>query len=231
MSFSNNSSFNLTNSTINQVPYDYLFQALITLDHISRYYNIVVHLVFIIFLKFSRKLHSRTMFYLNHMNITNSFYGLVLFFYTFGDRPTFPNESLNTILCQITEFFWSFAVYLRMYSLFLIAIYRYIAAFRIHWYKKLNDSILYLSIPVVVVWIVSISFPLIWKYAFSTVPGYRYCLDGYSTHLPNTIGYCIMNYVLMVVIPSGFIFWVYRQIINKLKKVNAKLETKKRARI
>jgi len=217
----NSSTF--TNKTQTPVPIDYLFQTLNIIDHTSRYYCLFVHIVFFIILSFSKYFQKRTMLYVNHATIVNCFYCISQIFYIFGDHPTLPDQNLDEIICSFSEIFWSFATYIRMYSILLISLYRYLAVFHLNWYKKLNESFIRLSIPIIVTWTISIASPLISKYIFNTTHGYTLCLDGYSTSIPNTIGYCIYNYSMMIIIPSFFVFIIYIAIIRKLKKLNNKI--------
>ena len=212
-------------STIVQ-PYDHLYDVLITIDQVIRYYGVIVHFIFIIILVFSKKLHSKTLVYLNHATITNSFYCVIVFGYTFGDHPSFQNEKINEILCYASEIIWAFAIYIRMYSILLIAVYRYLAVFKMSLYRKINRSYTNLIIPIFVVWAISIGFPLISKYSFNTTSSYIFCLDGFSDSFLNAILYFVFNYTFMIVIPSCSVFFIYIRIIRKLKSIDDKIKFK-----
>ena len=224
MNINQSSTTNISSNSTNNQPYDYLYKVLITIDQVIRYYGVIIHLIFIIILIFSKKLHSKTLVYLNHATITNSFYCVIIFSYTFGDHPSFLNEKINEILCYTSEIFWIFAIYIRMYSILLIAVYRYLAVFKMSLYRKINRSYTNLIIPIFVVWAISIGFPLISKYSFNTTSSYIFCLDGFSDSLLNTVLYFVFNYTCMILIPSCFVFYIYIRIIRKLNKIDAKIK-------
>jgi hypothetical protein len=163
------------------------------------------------------------MLYSNHATIVNSFYCLIQINYTFTDHPNTGNANADEALCTLSEIIWVFAIYIRMYSILLIAVYRYFAVFKIHVYKKLNDSLLYIISPVFLVWFVSLALPLIAKFGFNTTHGYTNCLDGYSNSLTSVIQYFAFNYLLMLIIPSFFVFLIYINIIIKLKRMKNKV--------
>ena len=166
----------ILNKTQTAAPIDYLFKTLNTIDHASRYYCLFVHVVFFIVLAFSKYFHKRPMLYVNHATIVNCFYCISQTFYIFGDHPALGDETLNEIICSFSEIFWIFCIYIRMYSILLIAVYRYLAVFHLNLYKKLNESFIRLMVPLVLTWMVSIASPLISKYIFNTTHGYTLCL-------------------------------------------------------
>ena len=221
MSLSTN--FSMLNNTINanQQP-DHLMIALLTIDHIVKYYGILIHLIFIIILISSKKLKTRNLLYVNHATITNSFYCIMLLIFTYDDHPKLQNEDVNNFLCSIFEISWIFSIYLRMYSILLISLYRYLAVFQINAFKKLNDSLVLLILPLVLIWSISISFPIITKNAFNTKSSYTFCLDGFSSILVNTVLYCVVNYLFMIIIPAITVILIYIKITFKLNKTKSK---------
>ena len=202
---------------------DYLFKFLNTIDTMSRIYSVAIHVIYVWVLIFSKTLKTRKMLYSNHATIVNSFYCLIQINYTFTDHPNTGNPNIDEALCTLSEVIWVFAIYIRMYSILLIAVYRYLAVFHINLYKKLNDSLLNTVSPVILVWVISVTLPLIAKFGFNTTHGYTNCLDGYSNDLRSVIQYFAFNYLLMLIIPSVFVFFIYIKIIIKLKNMKNKI--------
>lgn len=163
------------------------------------------------------------MLYINHATVVNSFFGIMLTAYNFGNAPQTPSKVLNEILCSMSEILWSFVTYVRMYSILLISVYRLIAVFKVHWYKRLNESYVYLLIPIVLVWTVSFLFPIAAKYMFQTTSSAVFCLDGYTTIFINNLLYFIFNYFFMVIAPSTPIVAIYIKIILRLRSLASKV--------
>ncbi|CAF1010635.1 unnamed protein product [Brachionus calyciflorus] len=208
----NNSTLTSQNTSVSHV-----FNVTLIIDHVFRYMTIFVHLVFIFVLIMSSSLRKKTKLYVNHATIVNCFYTLVMTMYIFFERPNTSNPILNDFICSISEIWWIYSSYIRMYSIFLIAIYRYLAVFKVNLFKKINDSYLMLLSPIIFIWFISILFPVIFKYIFRTNASRVFCLDGDTTVFTNTILYFIFNYSLIVIIPSFFIVGIYIKIIHKLK--------------
>lgn len=195
-----------------------VFQVLLTIDHGFRHCTILVHLIFVLVLIWSKSLKKRTKLYVNHATIVNCFYTLVMTMYIFFERPNTKNELLNNILCSISEIMWIFSSYVRMYSIFLIAIYRYFSVFRTDIFHKLNSSLIFLVSPIFGIWILSILFPVIFKFIFQTKPSRVFCLDGSTPVFTRTILYFVFNYNLIILMPSIIIISIYVKIMIKLKE-------------
>lgn len=206
---------NITNST----KIDYLFEVLIRIDHVFRYASVLVHLFYIVLLIWMKELQKKNFLFVNHACIVNLIYCLITFFFIFGDHPSLGNEDLNEILCSFFEIAWVFASYIRSYSILLIAIHRYIAAYNIHFYSKINTSNILLISPILLIWFISITFPLISKNLFETTRSSFMCLDGFSRKFDNTLMYFFFNYFFMVIGPTLAVVLVYISILKKLKRV------------
>lgn len=203
--------------------YDHLYESLLLVDNILRYFNVIIHLSYLVILAMSKSLQKRTMLYIHHATITNSVYGLMMFFYIFSPTPATGSKVLDKIICSLSEILWVFATYIRMYSILLISIYRYVAVFKISLYKKLNDSYFSLICPILVIWTLSLGFPIMSKYIFNTTHSAFFCIDGYSPIFLNSILYFFFNYSLMVIVPSILVVIIYLKIILKLKSISNKV--------
>jgi hypothetical protein len=109
--------------------------------------SVCIHFAYFLLLFVSSKIRQRTFLYVNHAIIVSTLNVLNIFAYVFGSQPNFEDQNLNKTLCTMGEIFWAFMLYQRTYSVLLIAMYRYLAVFKLTVYKKLNDSNLYWPFP------------------------------------------------------------------------------------
>lgn len=215
-----NKSSNITNKT---ALYDHLFAALMTLDIMVRYYSVIIHLVYVLIFIASKQLHRKTYLYTIHATIVNCFYSLMIFFYLFGDHPNTGNTSLDDIFCSLSEIVWPFSSYIRVNSILLIALYRFIAVFKISFYKKINDSFFILVSPVIFIWAISFIIPISLKYSLQTKGSFVFCLDGYTTVVTNSALYFIFNSIFLIIIPTFVVIRIYLIIHFKLKSLSSRV--------
>ena len=225
MSANNSSSSNATNAAA----YDAFFDISIKIDIGFRCSAVFIHFLFLVVLIFSPSLHKKTFLFANHATLVNSFYALSMFSYIWNDHPSFPSATLNDILCSISEIAWIFSSYIRAYSMLLLAIYRYLATFKINWFKKLNESNLYLWSLIVLVWLLSFALPLISKYSLGTRSSFVFCLDGWSTSSLNMIIYSIYTNITLILIPTICVIVIYVKISRKLNNLAANTSNNKEA--
>lgn len=212
---------NLSNST----SYDdeLLLNVLLKVELAIKSLSLLEHLLYMLMLVLVKEMRKRGYLYVNHAAVTNVFFVFIQFAYSFGDEPNFADQRLNQVLCSISELFWPFSNYIRIYSLLLIAVYRYLATFRSKQFKVLNSSRTYVMCPLVIVWIVSVLFPVVFKYVFRTGPSITMCFDGDSDNHTLTVLYYCVNFLFMVFMPSFVIGYLYMLIIVRLKKISQKL--------
>ena len=220
----NKTEFNTNNQTNINIK---LFNTLMMLDYATRVYGTLVHLVYIILILVSKKMQTRTLFYVNHATITNSFYVLMLTIYIAGENPQTPIKILNDLLCFISELIWASSNYLRMYSILLIAIYRYLSVRHVRLFKKLNSSKLLLTIPILFTWFFSFLLPISFKYILRTESFDAYCYDGKGRTYFDSIMYFVLTYLFMLILPTIAIISLYVLIIHNLKSSNTSILNKK----
>jgi hypothetical protein len=180
------------------------------------YLVLAIHFAYYFLILVSPKLKTKGYLYVNHATITSFFYiGMQFAYLNLGNTPSFADQYLNFILCRASELIWPFASYIRTYSVLLIAVYRYIAVFKIHLFKKINASKMLLIGPIVIVWTLSIGFPFLLKYSLQTSSSSTFCLDGYSPIFANTVIYFVLTNLAGTVVPSVAIITIYIMIIRK----------------
>ena len=214
---------NKTNST--QPPIDYVNIVLNNVNIVVDVITLALHLAYFLLIFLSDELKKRTYLYANHAIVASIFYPILMTTYLFITYPNTPDPNLNRIFCTLTETAWIFSKYIRMYSILLIALYRYLAVFYIKWYKKINDSYVLLISPLVLIWIISIGCPIASKFIFQTTVSPALCLDGNSQSFGMTLGYFFFNYTIMIFVPAALILIIYVRITLKLNSMKAKFRT------
>lgn len=220
-----NSSTIQINNTLNSTTNIYWFYPiLLTIDEVFRYYSFIVHLVYIVFLIMTKSSQKKTFMYTNVTAITSTFYVFIYFCYMFGTTPSTSSQSFNDFLCSTSEIFWPFSNLIRMYSILLIAIYRYIGVYKVNLYKKINKTNWMLISPIVFITLVSLLIPIVGKYIFQTSPYLNaFCQDGYSPVYANCLNYFIYNTVALAVVPLVLMVFIYVKITTKLYRLRTKM--------
>lgn len=208
-----------SNFSTNLTSLDILHGILVNTEHVFRYITIVVHLVFIIVLIASREIRTRNQLYVNHATVTSISYAIFVFGFMFGDTPNFSDPLLNTILCTLAGYFRDSINYLRPYSLLIIAIYRYLAVYNLNFFKRINRSNILLLTPIVLVWFLSILFPIILNQALNTYIEPMLCLIGNSDSTTISLLYFLITYTFLLFVPNIITFFLYVRIMIKLKSM------------
>lgn len=217
-----------TNSTnVNSSSINAFASVMSTISNVATYTSMGLHIVYYIFIVVSKSLRKRTMLYANHAILASSFYLIISIGYIPSQYPSFADPNVNRLFCSISEIFWIFSSYIRMYSIFLIAVYRYLAVFKIAWYQMINDSLVYLLLPLVFVWAISIGFPIGAKFIFHTSVSPILCLDGLSNSINETWSYFFFNFTIMAFFPTVSIIVIYFMITRKLNSMTQVLNKKR----
>ena len=212
---------NTTTSNSTQPPIDYVNIALNNISIVVAIITLALHLVYFLIIFLSDELKKRTFLYANHAIVASIFYPILMTTYSFISYPNTADPNLNRIFCTVSEIGWIFSNYIRMFSILLIALYRYLAVFYITWYKKINDSLVLLISPLVLIWVISIGFPIAAKFMFQTGVSPSMCLDGYSLSPGLTLGYFFFNYTIMTFVPAILIIVIYVRITLKLNAMSS----------
>lgn len=201
---------------------DHLKNILHTFDIVVRFISLVLHIIFILVFIVSKSYRISSLLFINNANIVSFLYTGLMCSYSFSRYPAFQNENLNKILCSISEILWASMKYLRVYSILLIAVYRYIAVFKMKLFKKINKSVKLIISPILVLWIATLVVPVAIKYMLNTKNYYLYCLDGYSDVFLNRFLYFLLNLILSIITPSILILFIYIFIIKRLNSLGLK---------
>ena len=202
-----------------------LNQSVNYIDYAVRIYDLIIHIIYFsyILLKKNCELRSRTYLFLHNINISTFTISLIYVLYINNRAPSFANDTLNAVLCELTELFWSLIKYGRVFSLLLLAIYRYIGCFYVQLFKKINSKLIYIYGLISISWIVSIIIPTIFKFALNTTHSIYFCTEGYAPdRINDSIIYYVVNTFLSSVVPTAFIIILYIKIYSKLKSQSQK---------
>ena len=210
---------NLSNQTI-AVVQDNLFYGLTLVNQIFNYFCLAVHLTYLILMFALKDLHKRPLIFIHHAVIASIFYPASMLTFQYVDVSVISSPNVVTALCSFFEIFWPFSAYIRMYSVLLIAVHRYLAVFKLDLFKKINQSNVALFSCILASWIVSIGLTFTGKYAFSTTYSITYCLDGFSSIWLKCLLYALFYIVLAMVLPAIAIAAIYIIINAKLKMLS-----------
>jgi len=188
---------------------------------------VIIHLVYFGFIIHLKDFRIRQMIYLHNVNFVGFVYCLHYLCYISSQSPTFSDQLINDILCWFSSMLWLSLKYLRMYSLLLLAFYRYIAVFHITFHRTFTKNLCRMILGIVFVWIFSISISLIIKYAFKTKYSIFYCFEGNSDDMNIVIGFLVVNNLTAIIIPMLLIIYVYIRIMLKVRELTSKIKLNK----
>lgn len=205
---------------------DILFNNLIMAGYVFVYYCVAIHAIYLILVVYLPDLRTRALVFINHAIFANSLYplGNILFFYIDPNTMT-NNPQLVSIICSFFEIFWPFAIYSRMYSILLIAVHRYLAVFQPEKFRKLNNSRLFLSLSILIVWIISLSLSFVLKHAFSTSYSLTMCLAGFSKSFINSLISTLLYVFFALILPTIAIVVIYVIIACRLSQLGKNLSS------
>lgn len=183
---------------------------------------LLVHFAYFLLVFLCHELRVKSYLFVNHAVLSNSLVLMAALITSFIDPKT-TFQSFVPIVCPIFEIYWPFSIYLRSYSIVLIAIHRYIAVFRTNLFHRINSSTLFYLSGILLVWAISLGFPFINKFMFNTTYSLFYCTDGFSSSMYNRLFYSIFTIFFAIIIPSPIIVSIYVMIIRKLRKTRSKL--------
>jgi hypothetical protein len=228
MSSSNTSSNSSSNSSQPQGPPPPGGLFALTLNDVPNYiefgargFDFLVHLSYFLYIGLVRKceLRSRSYLYLHNVNIATFLVSIIYMVYIPYSQPSFSDKYTNRVLCLLTELAWSCLKYARVYSLLLLALYRFIGCFYVRLYKKINSRLVFIIGSILLCWLVSIGIPTIFKFALSTSYSLYFCVDGYAPRrLDDSVNYYIINTCLSAVLSTLVIVALYVMIYRKLRK-------------
>lgn len=193
------------------------------LDYFVRICAFFIHIAYLLFLVYFKEFQVRSMAFLHHVNIISLLYCIHYLFYIGNQTASFSNYTVNTVLCYISEIFWINLKFLRLYSLLLLAAYRYMSVFKITAYRNLTNNAYLMSSAIGLVWLFSIIMSFSLKYIFKTSNSSYFCYEGYSEYWLNSVLFFVFLIIFSYVVPTVIVIIMYKKIIDKLKLVRKNL--------
>jgi hypothetical protein len=198
-----------------------------SLDYVVRVIAVLVHFVYAAFVISLKEYRSRTMIYLHHVNAVSMLYCLHFVVYIGSRAPNFDNNTLNETLCTLSELAWMNLKLMRALSLLMLAVYRYLAVYRLTLYRRLNGSMTLLVALVPLSWLFSVSISLIFKYAFRTSYAPFFCTDGFSSEsFALAMAYYALSALVAVLVPTICVYSLYKRIQRKFNSLSVRLNRK-----
>lgn len=134
-------------------------------DFIARSYDCLVHVIYFLFVAFSKgsELRTRTCLFLHNINAATFAISILYVLYIPSRAPVFKSQLANDVLCTLTELAWSCLKYARVLSLLLLALYRYAACLHVPLYKRINARLRNILALILATWLISFIIPTIFK--------------------------------------------------------------------
>lgn len=214
-----NNSNNFSTKSNQTTDRDILYEILNTTDNVFRYFSVIVHLAFILVLVISSEIRTRNLLYVNHATVISIAYPILLF--GFGNSTA--NSQSSQFLCTFIGYYRDFTNFTRPFSILIIAVYRYFGVFHINLYKRLNNNNLLLIMPIIMVWFLSIAFPITINKALNTSVMTMLCLNGNSDSRAVSIVYFVINYIVLLVVPNFVTVFFYVRIMLELKRIKSRV--------
>lgn len=202
---------------------DTLLLGLMITTEILIYYSIVVHLIYFVLVALVKELRKKPLIYIHNAVLVSILYPLGILVFQYVNPAAINNRNFVTVLCSAFEYFWPVSVYMRMYSILLIAIHRYLAVFHLEVFKRVNNSVWIQLAPIAITWLVSFALTAINKYSLNTTYTITFCLDGFSPIWLNNLIYAVVFVTLSMIIPALMIFIIYFIISHKLRVLGLNL--------
>ncbi len=194
---------------------DIIFQ----FDSVVRISSLIIHLFYFYLIYRIKEWRNIGLWYVHHSNIIGFIFNLHYIVYWDYTFPYFLSPTGVIIWCTISEQVWALTKNARTYSIALIAIYRWIAVFRINDFKRLNKSKLNIMIPIILMYVIVLAILLGTKYGFGTKYGLLFCFDGFSPIRMDSIMNFVVNAIVGLLFPTLSAVLIYYFIARRLKEL------------
>lgn len=208
-----------------QVAVDHLYNGLIQATLVLNYACVAIHVAYMVMMVAIEELRKRTFVFINHASVVSILYPAGILVFQFVNPATFSDPTLVVQLCSVFEFFWPMSIYMRMFSILLIAVHRYLGVFKPDLFKRMNQSIWPNVGLVLASWLVALILVLVDKYSFKTTYSITFCLDGFSNVWLYNLLYAIFYLTTSMLVPGIAIVVIYVLISRKLASLGHKIES------
>ena len=194
------------------------------IDILCRLFAFLLYVFYFVAVFLIKDLQRISLIFVHHVNFVNCIFCVHYLFYIYNLHPSFDDKTLNKVLCTISKTLWAVIRYARLFSMLAVAVYRWIAVYKVNLYKKFDISYSILLAQVALTWIISIILFVATKFAFNTTYGQLYCFDGFSDYTFDSIRYYVFTSVLGTLLPTFLVILIYILISHKLHTLSKKLK-------
>ena len=212
---SNNTALNITVDVITFLNY---------MDYCVRVISLLVHIFYFLFIFKIKEFQSRQMIYLHNVNLVGLIYSIQYAAFITNQTASLGDPWLNDLICLMVSMIWMILKYARMYSLLLLAAFRYTSVYKIKFHREFTRSLFKMIMSIVFTWVFSLVISLILKYSFNTSYSVFYCFEGYSNDPDITKAFLGVNIILSIGVPMLLIIYLYIRILQKIKELSANLK-------
>lgn len=197
---------------------------LLYIDYVVRWVSLTIHLGYFVAAFTFKALRNIRNLFLHNINFISFLYCAHYCFYIGRfSFSAFASPVVNHVFCTLSEVAWISLKFLRVYSIVLLAAYRYMAVYRGSLFKKLNANLSYMVAIIIALWLASIGIALALKYGLNIPYIEFYCLEGFSPYAANNIAYWTITIVLVLIIPTTLVLIAYSFIIYKTRKLKSRI--------
>ena len=190
--------------------------------------NLITYIFyFLIIFCCSKNLRRISYFQMHHVNFIGLMIALLSVVWSIEMYP-FQKNKMPSYACYIFEILWACLKYIRVYAVLTLAVYRYIAVFRLSLFQKIKKSFKYTLFSAILAWLIPIIWFLLIKYSTGTI-GSLYCIDGYNSNIKLSILYYTLTLILGFLLPTIFIIYlsviIHLKIFKSVKKVKSAIKS------
>ena len=193
------------------------------LDYSVRTISLLVHIFYFAFILKVKEFQSRQMIYLHNVNVVGLIYSIQYAAFITNQTASLGSPYWNNIVCMACSMIWMILKYARMYSLLLLALFRYTSVYNIKFHRGFTRSLFQMIMAIVVTWLFSLGMSILLKYAFGTSYSVFYCFEGYSENPGVAEAFLATNIILAIVVPMLLIIFLYVRILQKIKELSKTL--------
>nr|QVK45854.1 G protein-coupled receptor [Proales similis] len=201
--------------------------AVIYLDYGARVLTLVLHVGYFGAVALRSTLRTRALLYLNQVNLIGLLLSINAAIYIGGLNPL---EWSSGVVCQTSEMSWAILGFMRVWSLLLLGVYRYIAVFHLNLHHRWRSSVNLLAVPCISLWLTAVVLSFALKFALQTQPSTFMCTPGHTAVIQNAIVFFTIESVLLQLVPSLIAIILNTRMIVQMRKNKQRVESSNQVR-
>jgi hypothetical protein len=196
---------------------------LLYIDYTVRCISLVIHIAYFIsifLLKSFRNVQSLLLHHVIFISLLNCAHYCV---YIGRWSPSFGDLIPDEVFCTISEIAWISLKFLRIYSIFMLAVYRLLAVYKAFFFRKLNKKLWFMVSIIIGMWLVIVIFSLALKYGLRIPHSKLYCIEGFSEYIASNLVYWTIQ-IAFIIVPTILVIIMYSLILYKIKKIKLRVK-------